>query len=95
MTQPGGLHVIVCGRVQGVGFRRFVERLALQLDVAGWVANLPDGSVEVVADGPSGSIQRLLAALREGPPGAVVRELRTPTEPPRAPADRPFRVRRS
>ena len=57
------------GRVQGVGFRYFVLRLAAELDLVGWVA---DGSVRCVAEGPKTALEALLAALREGPRGAVV-----------------------
>lgn len=60
------------GRVQGVGFRYFVLRLAAELDLVGWVANEADGSVRCVAEGPKTALEALLAALREGPRGAVV-----------------------
>jgi acylphosphatase len=62
----------VRGVVQGVGFRWFVLREAHRLEVRGWVSNLPDGSVEVVADGPSGSLAQLLQALASGPGAAQV-----------------------
>ena len=60
------------GRVQGVGFRWFVTRSAARLGLAGWVANQPDGSVRVVAEGPDGAMDQLVALLREGPAGASV-----------------------
>ena len=63
---------LVRGVVQGVGFRWFVLREAHRLDVRGWVSNLPDGSVEVVAEGPSGSLAQLLQALACGPGTAEV-----------------------
>lgn len=63
---------IVSGRVQGVGFRWFVLRRAGDLGLVGWVANLPDGRVEVVARGETVSIERLDAALRQGPRLAAV-----------------------
>lgn len=66
------LHVVVRGRVQGVGFRWFVRETARPLDLAGWVKNCPDGGVEVAADGSEGSIQALRAALEQGPSGAIV-----------------------
>ena len=62
----------VRGVVQGVGFRWFVLREAHRLEVRGWVSNLPDGSVEVVAEGPSGSLAQLLQALASGPGAAQV-----------------------
>lgn len=63
---------VVSGRVQGVGFRWFVMRKAAELDLAGFVQNLPDGSVEVVARGSSQATAALEAALAQGPPAARV-----------------------
>jgi acylphosphatase len=58
---------IVRGRVQGVGFRWFVEREAHLLGIAGWVRNLPDGGVEVLAMGTAQQLSGLHSRLREGP----------------------------
>ena len=69
------LHVVVRGRVQGVGFRWFVRETARKLELAGWVMNRADGGVEVAADGESSRIQSLCAALRAGPRGSVVADL--------------------
>ena len=66
------IEAVVSGDVQGVGFRWFVLRQAAALDVSGWVANEQDGTVRIVAEGPSEEIGLLLAALHEGPPGADV-----------------------
>lgn len=63
---------LVRGVVQGVGFRWFVLREAHRLDLRGWVKNLPDGSVEVVAEGPAGSLEQLQQALARGPHAAEV-----------------------
>jgi len=64
---------VVRGRVQAVGFRLWTRRVAIELGLAGWVRNLPDGrSVEVFAQGPAPAIDALRTGLREGPPGAVV-----------------------
>jgi acylphosphatase len=65
-------HWIVSGRVQGVGFRWFVLRRAGDLGLVGWVVNLPDGRVEVVARGEAASIDSLDAALQRGPRLAAV-----------------------
>jgi acylphosphatase len=62
----------VHGDVQGVGFRWFVRRQAASLALDGWVANAPDGSVRVVAEGPAAAIDELLVVLRQGPPAARV-----------------------
>lgn len=87
------LHVVIRGRVQGVGFRWFVRESARQLDLAGWVLNRPDGSVEVAADGPADSIHALREALAEGPPGASVRSV-DDLPATSGPLDRPFTISR-
>ncbi len=65
----------VRGRVQGVGFRWFVENAARQLDIAGWVRNRSDGSVEVLAQGSREQLFSLRAKLHEGPRAARVDEV--------------------
>lgn len=77
MVQPekAGFHAVVSGRVQGVGFRYSAVREARDLDVSGTVENLPDGSVAVFAEGDIVKLQRFLAWLRKGPPGAYVRDV--------------------
>ena len=66
------LHAIVRGRVQGVGFRYYVRERARSLRLAGWVRNLPDGAVEVLARGERDALERLRSAILAGPPGARV-----------------------
>ncbi len=63
---------IVDGRVQGVGFRYFVMREAQALGLSGWVRNLPDGRVEVLARGEPDLVSALEGRLWEGPPHAHV-----------------------
>ncbi len=58
---------VVRGRVQGVGFRWFVEREAQLLGVSGWVRNMSDGGVEVLAQGTPEQLAGLHGRLREGP----------------------------
>lgn len=73
--------VIIEGRVQGVGFRFFTRDLAVALALKGTVRNLPGGeAVEVVVQGQPHSIERLIAALRKGPPGAAVTRLQATDE---------------
>ena len=57
----------VRGQVQGVGFRAFAAREARLLELAGYAANRADGTVEVYAEGPQGSLERFLEILRRGP----------------------------
>lgn len=66
------LDATVRGRVQGVGFRYFVVRRAMDLGLTGWVANEPDGSVRCVAEGDRPSLEALLESLEQGPGGALV-----------------------
>jgi acylphosphatase len=63
---------LVRGRVQGVGFRWFVEREAHILQIAGWVRNNPDGSVELLAMGTRDQLAGLRSRLQEGPRAARV-----------------------
>ena len=63
---------VVRGRVQGVGFRFFVEREAHMLGIAGWVRNNPDGTVEVLAMGTREQLMGLRGRLRDGPRAARV-----------------------
>lgn len=61
------LHARVEGRVQGVGFRYFVQQNAVALELFGWVRNRWDGSVEVLAEGPQAALEKLLNAFQRGP----------------------------
>ena len=65
----------VTGTVQGVGFRWFVVRRALQLGLTGWTANQRDGSVRVVAEGTPSALDELEGQLNEGPAGAHVQKV--------------------
>jgi len=75
------VRVLLGGRVQGVAYRYFAERYASRLDVSGWVRNLPDGRVEVLAEGPEARIQTFLARLKEGPRLAQVDSFEVRREP--------------
>mgnify|MGYP001160715224 FL=1 len=67
-----GLHAVVQGVVQGVGFRAFVIAEAQALGVTGWVRNTWDGKAEVQAEGTRTVLEELLSKLRHGPRNAVV-----------------------
>ncbi len=64
--------LVVHGRVQGVFFRETARRRALAAGLAGWVRNVPDGTVEAVFEGEPDAVERLVEFCREGPRGARV-----------------------
>jgi acylphosphatase len=70
------LHLIISGRVQGVGFRFSAYDEAKDLALAGWVRNLPNGDVEIVAEGSRKNLQMLAAWAHLGPPSARVTNVR-------------------
>jgi acylphosphatase len=67
--------ILVSGRVQGVGYRDWVVRTAQRSGVTGWVRNLKDGRVEIVAAGDEAALDALVEACREGPPLARVEQV--------------------
>ena len=66
------LHVTIRGRVQGVGYRAWVEHQAMASRLDGWVRNRRDGSVEAVFAGPASIVAEMIAQCRRGPPAARV-----------------------
>jgi len=81
----------VNGRVQGVGYRYFVLREAEALKISGFARNLPDGRVEVVAEGAAEALKRLEERLREGPAFATVTSVERVESAPRS--DAGFHIR--
>lgn len=71
------VRVTITGRVQGVGYRAWVEREANRRGLAGWVRNRRDGSVEAVFSGDAAAADAMVAACRHGPPMALVAEVVT------------------
>jgi acylphosphatase len=69
------VELVVTGRVQGVMFRDSCRREATRLGAAGWVANDPDGSVRVVAEGDDAAVDALITWCRGGPPAARVEDV--------------------
>ena len=65
-------HMVVHGRVQGVGYRAFVEYEALRRGIEGWVRNCRDGSVEAVLAGEADAVAAMIEACRRGPHSARV-----------------------
>ena len=68
-------HVLVSGRVQGVGFRWYARETAERLGLGGWVKNLTDGRVELLLEGRDQAVEAMLVWLERGPPAAHVKNL--------------------
>ena len=66
----------IIGRVQGVGFRFYFRKKARELGLTGWVRNRRDGSVEALVQGEAERVEAMTAWARQGPPSAVVAEVR-------------------
>ena len=73
-------HAWISGRVQGVSFRFYTRDLAASLGVSGWVRNLPDGRVELLAEGEESAVEQVMDFCRKGPPGARVVEVEVKNE---------------
>lgn len=74
-NQKSRLHATIEGRVQGVGFRAFVQNNASRLGLTGWVRNRRNGNVEVIAEGERETLGKLLNALHRGPASAHVTDV--------------------
>jgi len=75
MTPVPEVRVVVSGRVQGVFFRASTRDFAFRWRVRGFVRNLPGGQVEAVLQGDRAAVEKVIAFMREGPPGAVVTDI--------------------
>jgi acylphosphatase len=78
----GAADILIEGRVQGVGYRNFVQRKAAQLGLTGFVMNLKDGKVRVRVEGARESIEELTRDLSKGPPLARVESVAVTWRPP-------------
>lgn len=75
MSERRTVRVRITGRVQGVWYRGWTVDEARRLGLSGWVRNRRDGSVEAVFFGPEQTVRAMIELCRQGPPGAVVREI--------------------
>jgi acylphosphatase len=77
MSEHAMRRVAIRGRVQGVGYRAWVEHAALRRGLEGWVRNRRDGTVEAVFAGDEDTVEAMLRACRQGPSGAKVEGIET------------------
>uniref|UniRef100_A0A7V3ZUP9 acylphosphatase n=1 Tax=candidate division WOR-3 bacterium TaxID=2052148 RepID=A0A7V3ZUP9_UNCW3 len=76
------VHIFVSGKVQGVFYRDFTKRQAKRLNICGWVRNLLDGRVEVVAEGEEEDLKKFIEELKKGPPAARVIDIKIDWQEP-------------
>ena len=76
------MHLIVSGRVQGVFFRDNTRKKAIELGLNGYAKNLPDGNVEVVAQGDEDKLKKLIEFIKKGPGIAIVENIQIKNKEP-------------
>ncbi|MGQ9832642.1 MAG: acylphosphatase [Candidatus Villigracilaceae bacterium] len=81
-TGTARVHIWVTGRVQGVGFRAFVQQAALLSGLRGWVRNVGYDQVETIAEGPRATLERFVETVQSGPRASRVDHSRVEWEPP-------------
>ena len=84
------VHVLISGRVQGVGFRAWTIEEARRRDLSGWVRNLPNGDVEALFSGPAATVEAMVELCRRGPESARVDRVAVEVSEP---VTGPFKVR--
>jgi acylphosphatase len=77
------VHMIVHGKVQGVGFRWHTQQLAARYGIVGWVRNRSDGTVEIDAQGPTEAMNKFVQGVRKGSPFSKVTRISTQSKAPR------------
>lgn len=92
MSKVSRLRVIVSGRVQGVGYRYFVQSQAYELGFSGYVRNLPNGDVELEAEASADLLDQLVVALRRGPALSRVDDMKVTDRSSRNDAEEGFRI---
>ena len=75
------IHIMLEGRVQGVGFRMFAAREARRRSLTGFVRNLSNGDVEIEAEGPPGEVSEFVERVKQGPPGGFVTNVSIDSRP--------------
>lgn len=86
------VHLLVSGRVQGVGFRFFTINHANRYGLTGWVKNLPNGSVEILAEGSPEALSLFVERVQEGPSSARISDVQADWQDIPAPRHRGFTI---
>ena len=68
-------HIFITGRVQGVAFRYYTQKIANKLGITGWIRNCVDGKVEIIAEGSKERVRQLIDWCHEGPRSAIVKKV--------------------
>lgn len=75
MNDNARVHLLVEGHVQGVGFRFYVQEKAVALELTGWVRNLHDDRVEIMAEGEHSKLEEFINQVQRGPRNALITDL--------------------
>ena len=75
------IHLTISGKVQGVGYRYFVQKNANDLELSGWVQNQENGTVEAEFEGPPDAVEKMIQLCRQGPRNATVEEIKKESVP--------------
>lgn len=76
MSEKARVHILISGLVQGVFFRAYTKEKAQELELTGWVRNLPTGQVEAVFEGNRENIEKIIEWAKKGPPTARVDDIK-------------------
>jgi acylphosphatase len=84
----------IAGQVQGVGYRHFLREHAVRLGISGWARNLSSGNVEFAAQGPTEALDEFIRCAKEGPRGALIKQVIALSPPGSLELPRPFTILR-
>ncbi len=92
VNNPVRVHVVAQGRVQGVGFRAFLQSQAMRRGLSGWVRNLPDGRIEAEVEGHSVLVDEIIQVVKRGPSLASVQDVQVEWVDPNAQGSSDFLI---
>ena len=92
VNNPVRVHVVAQGRVQGVGFRAFLQSQAMRRGLSGWVRNLPDGRIEAEVEGHPVLVDEIIQVVKRGPSLASVQDVQVEWVDPNAQGSSDFLI---